>query len=180
MSILTQITKFNQIDIIPNSLIVLDIDETIIKFDNINKKWWRNTFDKYYSLTQDYDNADNLSLDECISYVTVTEPKLVDDEIYRWFDSINKHDCDLIFLTARNASLKDITHLHLNKVNLSVDGNKIYFNRNKGDELFSIANKDYSHIKNIIVVDDVEHNLTDIKDKFMDTCFNLHLYNMIA
>ena len=161
MSILTQITKFNQIDIIPNSLIVLDIDETIIKFDNINKKWWRNTFDKYYSLTQDYDNADNLSLDEWISYV-------------------NKHDCDLIFLTARNASLKDITHLHLNKVNLSVDGNKIYFNRNKGDELFSIANKDYSHIKNIIVVDDVEHNLTDIKDKFMDTCFNLHLYNMIA
>lgn len=177
---LKQIKKFNEIKLISNSLIVLDIDETIIKFDNINKKWWSNTFDKHYSITKDYDHADNLSLDEWISHVTITEPKLVDDKIYEWIDLTDKHDCDLIFLTARKKSLKNITFLHLNKVNLSFDENKIYFNENKGDELFNIANKEYSHKKNIIVVDDIKSNLIDIQDKFTDTSFNLHLYNMIA
>ena len=176
---LKQITRFNQIKLIPNSLIVLDIDETIIKFDNINKKWWCNTFDKYYFITKDYNHADNLSLDEWISYVTITQPKLVDDEIINWFDLTNKHNCDLIFLTARNKNLKDITNLHFNKVNLSIDKTKIYFNQNKGNELFNIVNKEYSHTQNIIVVDDLKYNLIDIQNKFIDTSFNLHLYKMI-
>jgi hypothetical protein len=177
---LKQITKFSQIKLIPNSLIVLDIDDTIIKFDKINIQWWHDTFDKHYVVTKDYVRADFLSLDEWISHVTITEPKLVDDEIYNWIGLTNKFNCDLIFLTARNLSLKDITQLHLNKVNLYGDESKIYFNRNKGDELLSIANGEYLHKKNIIVVDDVESNLTDIQDKFTDSSFNLHLYMMNA
>lgn len=174
-----KITKFNQINLIKNSLVVLDIDETIIKFDNINKAWWSDTFDKHYSITKNHDCAHNLSLDDWISHITINRPKLVDEGIYDWINLIDKHNCDLIFLTARNKNLKDITHSHLNIVNLSCNKDKVYFNQEKGDELFSIVNAQYSDKKNIIVVDDVEINLIDIKNKFTDTDFNLHLYNII-
>lgn len=58
---LTQINKFSEIEIIQNSLVVFDIDDTLIKFDGIDFKWWKNKFNKYYKLTKDYDLADKLS-----------------------------------------------------------------------------------------------------------------------
>lgn len=176
---LRHITKFNQIPIIPNSLIVLDIDETIIKFDKINEKWWKNTFDKHYLATNKYDIADNLSLKEWISYVTITNPILVDNEIHNWINSTKKLNCELILLTARNTNLQDITLSHLNFVNLNFNKEQIYFNKNKGDELLNITKKLYSNKENIIIVDDVKTNLLDIKEKFIDTYYNLHLYNML-
>ena len=35
-----EINDYSKINIIHNSLIVLDIDETIIKYDEINNDWW--------------------------------------------------------------------------------------------------------------------------------------------
>ena len=164
---------------IPNSLLVLDIDETIIKYDNINRIWRSNTFNKHYSITNDYDHANNLSHDEWLRYIQTNEPKLVDDNFFEWFESANEHKCELIFLTARQKHYSNITYEHLNKVKLLFDKSQIYFNRNKGDELYSIATVKYPHIQNIIVVDDVQSNLTDILEKFTDSSFNLHLYNIV-
>lgn len=178
---LKQITRFNQIKLIPNSLIVLDIDETIIKFDKIDKHWWNKTFSSYYSITENHEHAENLCLDDWISHVEIIEPKLVDNNFYDWLDCINKLNCELIFLTARNKKrLENITHLHLDKIKLTFDKNKIYYNSKKGEELLTLVNKKYSDKKNIIVVDDIESNLIDINDKFINSTFNLHLYNIIG
>ena len=37
-----QITNYDQITILHKSLVILDIDETILKFDGINYEWWEN------------------------------------------------------------------------------------------------------------------------------------------
>jgi hypothetical protein len=45
---------------------VIDFDETIIKFDKINKFWWKNTFEKYYKIYNNYDLADSSTYNKWI------------------------------------------------------------------------------------------------------------------
>lgn len=173
---LTTIKKFHQINVIPKSLIVLDIDETILKFEDINHKWWKSKINRYYKLTQSFDLADSMAHNDWVNLVFDMQPELVDDKFHNFLEHINKHDCETILLTARNNKLKDLTNQHLNKVDLKFK--KIFFNENKGDELYNIVHNDFLHIENIIVVDDLLSNLTDIKNKFLETKFNLYLYNI--
>lgn len=173
---LTTIKKFQQINVIPKSLVVLDIDETILKFEDINHKWWKSKFNRYYKLTQSYDLANNMAHSDWVKTVSNIQPELVDDDFYIFLEHINNCKCETILLTARNHKLKDLTHEHLDKINLKF--NKIFFNKNKGDELYNIVHNEFLHIENIIVVDDLLSNLTDIKNKFLETKFNLHLYNI--
>jgi hypothetical protein len=172
------ISKFHQIKIIPKSLVVLDIDETIIKFQDVDKKWWKNKFNKYYRLCKDYDLADRMAHKDWIKLVSVIDPILVDENIHDWITLIKNNDCPLILLTARSNILCELTSQHLNKVNLNIEKDRIYFNENKGDELYKVAHDLYPEIENIIMVDDLESNLVDIKEKLSQTRFNLHLYNM--
>ena len=143
-----QITKFNQIPIIPNSLIVLDIDETIIKFNNINRNWWITNTNRHFINTKNYYVADQLSFRDWITYVTNTNPTLVDDKINSWIKDSKADNCDLILLTARKKFLKYITLLHLNSVNLNFNKELIFFNENKGDALLNITKNLYSNKKN--------------------------------
>lgn len=172
------IKKFNQIDIIPNSLVVFDIDETLIKFDGVDYKWWKNKFNKYFKMTNNSDLADYLANKDWIDLVSKIDPDLVDEEIYNFINKLKDYNCQIIFLTARNDVLKTLTYQHLHKVNLLIDHQHIYFNQYKGDELFKLTNEKYTDIENIIVIDDIKENLSDIKEKMQNTKFNLFLYNI--
>jgi hypothetical protein len=55
------INSFSQIKIKPNSLVVLDIDDTILHFSTIKKGWWTETFNKYYEIFENYDEAKKLA-----------------------------------------------------------------------------------------------------------------------
>lgn len=170
------INKFNQINIIPNSLVMIDIDDTLIKFDGIDHKWWENKFNKYFKMTKNNDLADFLAHNDWIKIVSSIEPELVDDQIYNFIETLNKNNCHIVILTARNDKLKDLTIKHLQQVNLSFDN--VHFNNQKGDHLYNIAHQYYHHLDNIIVIDDMVPNLEDIKNKLKDTKFNLQLYNI--
>ena len=172
------IKKFNEIEIIPNSLVVLDIDETILKFDGIDMKWWKNKFNKNYIVSRDYKIADKLTYYDWIKIISRSNPELVDNNFHNFINLITENNCELILLTARSVTLKNITLEHLNQINFSFNEDKIYFNENKGDELNKIINEKYLNMKNIIVVDDAEPNLYDIKEKIPEQ-YNLYLYKMI-
>ncbi len=105
--VFSTISKFEQITIIPSSLVVFDIDETLLKFDGIDQKWWRNKFNKYYTLTKNYDLADSMSHSDWIKIVKIAEPELVDGKIHDFIDLLYENDCKIILLTARN----EILHL---------------------------------------------------------------------
>jgi hypothetical protein len=36
----TQISSFQEVKIKTNTLVLCDIDETVLRFDGIDKKWW--------------------------------------------------------------------------------------------------------------------------------------------
>jgi len=168
------INYFSQINIIPNSLVVLDIDETLIKFENIDNLWWNREFTQIYEKNNDYDLTEEIVYSKWLSIVSNSNPILVDDFIHIFLEKCEQNNCKIILLTARNNCLFDLTLSHLKRVNLYFS--HIYFNENKGDELNKIISNELKKYNDIIVVDDLVKNLNDIKNKIISV--NLHLYNI--
>jgi hypothetical protein len=173
---INQISKFAQVKLIPSALIVIDIDDTLIKYDGIDFAWWKNKFNKYYSITKDYDLSDNLANQDWIKLIKKCDPELVDDCVHQFVNKAKSLQTHIILLTARNSIIKNLTVEHLTKVDLYFE--HIYFNENKGDELVQIVNSNYSNCTDIIVIDDKEQNLIDIRDKIDSSKYTLHLYRI--
>jgi hypothetical protein len=171
------ISTFNEIKLKPNSLVVLDIDDTLIYFDNINHNWWKEKFEYYYSYFKDYDNADIETYDIWISHITQVSPKLTDEYVFKFFDDCLKNNCKIILLTARNKNNKNLTIKQLQECKLLFDEKDIYFDENKGDCLKNLITNVYTNFKSIIFVDDLENNLNDVKNSL--TNYEIELYKFV-
>lgn len=172
------INKFKDIKIIPNSLFIIDIDDTLIKFENINFSWWINIINKYFLITKNIDQSEKLANDEWINVIKTKKPFLVDNYIYDFINKLKLNNCKIILLTARDKRLKKMTELHLSKVNLLF--NDIYYNKNKGQELKKILKILNKNFDDIIIVDDRVFNLIDIKKELKDYNYNIHLYHIVS
>jgi hypothetical protein len=174
------INSFNQVELLPNSLLVFDIDETIMSFEDIDEGWWKKTFDKYYEQTQDYDMADELSLREWVDHISNSKPKVLDEFNFIFLVELAKqNDCEIIMLTARRKFLFDITISHLAHCKVDIDSDSVYFNENKGTELLNIVTNKYPNISNIIFIDDIEHNLINVANTFAPyNKYTLDLYKI--
>ncbi len=174
-----RINSFSQIKINPKSLVVLDIDDTILNFPIIKKGWWKNTFNKYYEIHRDYDKADELALNEWENLIINEKANVLDsDNFEKFIDEIKKNECELILLTARNDRLKESTKKHIEDCDLDIPSHKIYHDSNKGVKLFELVSNIYVNIMEIIFVDDLESNLLDVKYSFLNTKFNINLYHI--
>jgi hypothetical protein len=174
------ITSYEKINLIKNSLIIFDIDETIIKFDGINPEWWKNKFNYYNSILKDNNIADEMTLKEWINHVHFNKPKLIDKE--KFFNIINKahyeYNCEIIFITARNINLKNITEKHFNECDMVDYIHKIYYDENKGLLLKELLKNKYKNYKNIIFIDDNKRNLEEVYKENKDTHeLSLYLFN---
>jgi hypothetical protein len=181
--LMNQINDYSQIRIIKDSLIVFDIDDTVIKFPELGKTWWKNKFDNYYKLYNDYDKADILTLEEWVQNVTIMEPTMINKESFiDFFDKALENNCKIIFLTARNEKLKDLTYQHLihcDFIPSNIITNNVYFSEDKGTKLKNILNlPEYFGIKNVIFIDDIQDNLKDVYNHlYFD--YDLDLYQFI-
>ena len=170
------IRRFNQITIVANSLVVFDIDETLIKFDGIDYKWWQNKAKKFLIQTRDNKLAEQMANEELRQKLSTIPPELVDPDIFQFIQRLQEANCQIILLTARKGELRDMTPAHLSSVGLSFE--HIYYNENKGDQLLQLVSTTYNQFHDIIVVDDMKPNLTDIETKLSGLEVNLHLYNI--
>jgi hypothetical protein len=171
-----QITSFYQIPVTRKSLVVLDIDDTIMGFSKITKLWWRETFDKHFALTNDKNLANDLTICEWREYVGVNKPYLLDEiKLKNFFGEIRQNSCELILLTARDPVMTEITNSHLAQCEIQISSDRVIHNANKGDALADIV-KSYPGFSNIIFVDDFEKNLINVKTRFsQDDMFNYNL-----
>lgn len=161
------INRYDEIKIMPNSLIVLDIDETLIKFDNIYCTWWNIEFIKIYTETKKYDVTEKMLLNKWLNIVSNLKPSLVDNCAHEFIEEAKQNNCKIILLTARKKDFFDLTLKHLNEVDLNFS--HIYFNGNKGNELVKIITNEFSDCEEIIVVDDLISKLEDIKEKLLNS-----------
>ncbi len=173
------ITSFNQVNIIPNSLIVLDIDDTILGFDGIDDKWWIDRIQYYMEKSYDYKTADHMALTDWINYIKVNKPKLLDKiNFLEFLDSAYKLGCEVILLTARKECFKELTYQHVKDLDIDIETDKIYFNENKGIELKNILENKYTNYKNIIFIDDNIKNIINVQNTFENVDYNTNLYKI--
>ncbi len=121
------INTFEEIIIKLNTLIICDIDETILKFDNINEKWWNETFNNYYLKSKNYDYAEAKTLEYWTQYIKINKPQATDYKgLTNLFDEIAQTTSKLIFVTARENNLANTTKNHFDCLNISNFDYSIY------------------------------------------------------
>jgi len=144
-------------------LIIFDIDETILKYKNIDKKWWQNKFMYYYELTNSYELANELSMKDWIIHIHEIEPQHTEinsfNKLLKFINVINKNKniIDIEFLTARDDILKNITIKHLRK--FLPENLQINISFSNGSNKAPYINTNYN---NIIFIDDLLSNLQDV------------------
>ena len=122
------IKNYNEIDVTPNSLIILDLDETIIQYPYITAKWWENTR-KAYALI-DEKTADERSYSDWLYIINTYKPNLLDiTEFNKLLMRIKETNSNFIIVTARNIKLKEITQKHLETFGINCD---VYYSLDKG------------------------------------------------
>jgi hypothetical protein len=170
------ISNYDEIIIEEKSLVILDIDETIFKFKNIDCQWWKDNIENYEKLGYNNNEANNLIYDVWTTYIQENDPILLDkDKLLDLFDRIEKSNSHLIMLSARTENIREITHNNLLKCNIKIDDSKLYFSKEKGYMINKLLEK-YDDYKNIIFVDDLEKNILDVKNKLYNCEVMLNLY----
>lgn len=153
-----------------DTLVVLDIDETILHYLEVSPDYWHCLFEKYYHELKDYKKAEEMSLQEWKKLVESSNPVHTDEEgMNILLNIIDAHKAKLIFVTARNSEMSNITELHLRKLNIPEDVQIFYDSNEKGKRLL-----DMQISKNkIIFVDDLDKNLENVKEHLGDKakCF---------
>jgi len=148
-----------------NWLHIFDIDDTIMKYNNINEQWWI-TQQKYYmtKYRMDKQNAFDTTIKYWKDLIKSSEPLHVDKiGIANIINQIKQNNDHLILLTYRSSDIEDITKQHLQQLN--IDYHNIYMTngQNKGIHLVDLYFKNYyKKIDGIIYVDDKMENINDI------------------
>jgi hypothetical protein len=153
-----QITCFSKI-IIPNdTLIVLDIDYTIL-------------ICKTYKMYECTDTLDSLDYNNLVTFGIPTHTNK--ETLFNLITESKTKNCEIICLTARNEITKTFTHNQLSYIGLDFP---VYYcnGMNKGVILQKILNEKYSNYKNIIFVDDKIKNLFDV---YSELNKNVQCYN---
>ena len=155
------ISKFTELlPLTDHHIVALDIDETTLYYDTINSKWWKNAFNKYYSLLNDYEHADTESLKHWENTIAEKDPIHTDQE---GFNELVNSNVQIIFVTARNKIMSDITKIHMAKIGIHDPEIIFCAHENKGILLKEWLINNNSFDKNLIYVDDKEYNITDVK-----------------
>ncbi len=169
MKTIVTVQSFTQINISDNYLVVLDLDETIIKYEGICKQWWKDKFEHYYKIHKDYDLVDSLSSRDWKEHMKITLPSHTDKNgFYDLIERSKNMNCKIIIVTARDEGIKDITYKHLKYLNVTnID---VYFvsGGNKAKLIDKVINDNSEKYDNIVFVDDMDFNLKDVKEHFGD------------
>ncbi len=164
------INTFDEIIIKLKTLIICDIDETILKFDNINENWWKETFNNYYLKSKNYDYAEAKTLESWTHYIKTNKPKATDYKgLSNLFDKIAQTESKLIFVTARENNLANITKNHFDCINISNFDYSIYHIGGIPKGEFIKSNIQTDTFAQIIFIDDLISNLESVYENFTDS-----------
>jgi hypothetical protein len=157
---MAKLDSFRDVSIPPNALVVLDIDDTTLKFEEMGRQWWAKKeaeVGREETMRIWVENAH-------IFTPVLTEPYELPKFMNRMFEA----GAHLVFLTARSAELRELTELHLSGCGISIDSQYVYFSREKGECLKSIVLS--GGFKHVIFIDDMEHNVESVIKALEPVC----------
>lgn len=162
LRMLQVINSYSAITLVARSLVVFDIDDTVINFPDYGFKWWAEKKD-FYERSMTIEEADRATLHDWRAAVKAVDPQPIDKEGFlQFYTQAKVAGCDVIFLTARSEELKDITHRHLKHALMECADDHVFFAEDKGPALVRILSqrRPYHHI---IFVDDLVKNHESVR-----------------
>lgn len=142
------IKNYDEIEILPNSIIMIDIDNTIIKFGKLYKNWWK-------------DNEPN-ALEGWLKIIKEEKPEILDEnEFTKLLNEVKNTNSEIIYITARDEELRELTNKHL--IDCGILTTEIYHAYPKGKKIIEIYKEKSrtKQIQNIIFIDDQYYNIED-------------------
>jgi hypothetical protein len=133
------IQNYLEVEIIPNALIIFDIDDTLIRFPDLGKVWWNNQMDKFLKELNNPREARNKTLTTWIDHISVQTPEHINSKSFsRFITRAKDHNCNIIFLTARDPKITHLTELHLGICGIEFESTDLYHNEDKATALANI------------------------------------------
>lgn len=146
-----------------NTLLILDIDETVLWFPSISVAWWE---DLLLQLTAKHsaEKAQQLAREEWLRIVSTETPAPTDPEGFRDLnEEMDRTGGRIVFLTARMESFSYLTRRHLQACGVSKDV-EIHFSSSKGKAIRGITAR-HPLCTNVVFVDDKMTNVQDVKQR---------------
>ena len=156
------INSYSAITLVARSLVVFDIDDTVVNFPQYDMNWW-NAKKAMYEKIMNKEDADRATLHEWRAAVHHVDPQPIDkDGFLQFYAQAKAAGCDVIFLTARSKKLKEVTHRHLKNSLMECAEDHVFFAEDKGPALTSIIKqrRPYPHV---IFVDDLVKNHESVR-----------------
>ena len=190
----TVISSFTSVSIIPNSLVLVNIDDTFLTYPQIGPDWWKSTYDKYYNYVEGAELscsaeefANTMTWSDWKDIVMSSLPVHTDcDGFFDMFQRAKDANSKIVFLTDRShylmGSLKE--HLcHLGIYDTSREpyvGIAVWFTRDYKltDKIEEIQKDDPDRVyEHIVFVDNKSQNVSDVKNHFGDNvdCYKFEM-----
>jgi hypothetical protein len=171
------ITAFKDVHVPAGSLVVLDIDDTVLYFKELGRQWWAKR-EREWTATHGYAHAREQVMREWIDGAHVYKPILTDEEFPKFMCRALDVGAHIVFLTARSADLRALTELHMASCGIEVEPEQLYFSREKGAALKQIVrNKGFSKV---VFIDDMTHNIESVLAEVCDVAevdaYHFHKY----
>lgn len=154
------IQKFSEIDIQPNTIVLCDIDDTLLHHPAINPAW-TNFVHTFFHITGNYDR--NVSHQKASKYCDEIFDLIPMEHTDRsgFFDMVEK-SAEFVFVTARPEVAKDFTYMNLKSIDVDPEKHKVYFSSGvpKGD--YIKRNFDLTNYDHVVFIDDQVGNLENV------------------
>jgi hypothetical protein len=156
------INSYSAITLVARSLVVFDIDDTLVNFPDYGMDWFK-AKKALHEQTMSKAEADQRTIQEWRAAVSALDPVAIDKEGFHAFcQRAETEDCDIIYLTARSETLKEATQRHLHNA-LGLVSEHVYFGEDKGPALSKILESLPCTYKRVIFVDDYVKNHVSVR-----------------
>jgi hypothetical protein len=176
-----KVDTFSKVELVPNTLVLIDIDETILYYENIDESWWKEKIDHYVKRHRcSRDEAIGLVADDdWFRHIQENHPKHTDEVgLKTLLEAIEKNNSDLHFITARNQKYNKITTEHFIHLGLRNLANKVHYlgGGSKGEYIKNNFNT--STYNRIVFIDDLGRNIASVRNALGNNV-NLTAYQFV-
>lgn len=164
------INSFNQVPInLTNTLIICDIDDTLLYFPELGPNKYNQIFDYYFSTSPDLETAIDKTTVCWSNLFGSTLPTHTDINGFKTLlQKLHLYNGGLCFLTARPSHESNIefTRKNFRSLQLNYDEFKVYYSYTIPKGEYIKSNIDLRSYTNIIFIDDMDYNLVNVKSIF--------------
>ncbi len=162
-----RINSFKNVNITEKTIVLCDIDETILTFYPHDWLSIYNTNLKKFEPQVAYEKTNA----EWSDIVSNNKPVMTDrNGFYDMIRRINQTGSLLLFVTARHFVYKDLAFKHFKDIGIEGYKYLIHFCNNKSKGDYIIKNIKTRGYKKIVFIDDLTENLVDVKTKIPFSC----------